>query len=101
WRVGTGYDAVESGPEHQARVRRGQRDEVPDGVVARLRLWNLVVRLGFDRVDEVGELDRILDEEHRHVVAHQVEVAFVGIELGGEAAHVTHRMRRTARTLHG
>lgn len=52
-------------------------------------------------MDEVGELDRILDEEHRHVVADQVEVAFVGIELHGEAAYVTHRIRGPARPLHG
>lgn len=62
---------------------------------------NLIVRLGFHRVDEVGELDRVLDEEHRHVVADQVEVAFVGVELHREAAHVAHRIGGAARPLHG
>lgn len=51
-------------------------------------LRHFVVRLGFDRVDEVGELDRVLNEEYRHVVADEIEIAFFGVELDGEAAHV-------------
>ncbi|MNC40014.1 hypothetical protein D3C75_887030 [compost metagenome] len=51
---------------------------------------DLVMRLGFDRVHEVGKLDRILYEKHRHVIAHQVEVAFVGEELHGETPYITH-----------
>ncbi|MNL39333.1 hypothetical protein D3C87_1616070 [compost metagenome] len=46
------------------------------------------MRLGFYRVHQVRELHRVLDEEDRHVVADQVPVAFVGIELDGKAAHV-------------
>ena len=46
--------------------------------------------LGFHRVHEVGKLDRVLNEEHRHVVADQVEVAFVGEELHRETAYVAH-----------
>ena len=52
-------------------------------------------------MDEVGELDRILDEEHRHVVTDQVEVALLGVELHRETAHVTHGIGRAARPLHG
>ncbi len=33
---------------------------------------------GFYRMYEVRKLDRILNEEHWHVVAHQIEVAFIG-----------------------
>ena len=39
-------------------------------------------------VDEVGEFQGIADEEHRGVVAHQIPVALLGVELEGEAAHV-------------
>ena len=39
-------------------------------------------------MDEVGELDGILDEENRDVVADQVPVAFLGVKLDGKAAHV-------------
>ncbi|MNZ76266.1 hypothetical protein D3C78_947670 [compost metagenome] len=58
------------------------------------------MRFGFHRVDEVGKLDRVLDEEHRHVIAHQVEVAFIGEELDGKAAHIAHGVPRPARPLH-
>ena len=59
------------------------------------------MRLGFHCVHEVGELHRVLDEEHGHVVAHQVPVAFVGVELHREAAHVARGVLRAALALHG
>ena len=37
-------------------------------------------------VDEVRELGRLADEEHRRVVADHVPVAILGVELQGEAA---------------
>lgn len=39
-------------------------------------------------VDKVGEFQRVANEEHRGVVAHQIPVALLGVELEGEAAHV-------------
>ncbi|MCY1423442.1 hypothetical protein D9M71_391530 [compost metagenome] len=39
-------------------------------------------------VDEVGELERIADEEYGSVIAHHVPVALLGVELQGEATHV-------------
>ena len=56
------------------------------------RLRHRVVWLGFQGMDKVGKLHRILDEEDRNVVADDVEVAFVGVELGGEPSHVTGRV---------
>ena len=58
-----------------------QRDEVPEGVVRRLRLGDLAVGVRLHGVDDVGELDAVLDEEHRDVVADEVEVALLGVEL--------------------
>ena len=69
-----------------------ERHEVPERVVRRLRLWNLAIGVRLDGVDDVGELDPVLDEEHRHVVADQIEVAFIGVELDREAPHVTNRV---------
>lgn len=65
-----------------------------------LRLRDLIVGFGFDRVDEVGELDGVLDEEHREVVAHQVVVALLGVELGGEASDVADGVGRSAEAGH-
>ena len=53
-----------------------------------LRLREPAIGLLLGRVDEVGELDGVLDEEHRDVVADQVPVALSGVELGREPAHV-------------
>ena len=32
---------------------------------------------GFDRVDQIRKLDRVLNKEHGHVVADEVEVSFL------------------------
>ena len=59
------------------------------------------VRLGLRGVDQIRKLHRVLDEEHRDVVADEIPVAFVGVELDGEAAHVARRVGRTAFAEHG
>lgn len=87
-------------PDHHVRRFRHQRDEVPERVVGRAAGRNFIVRLGFHRVDKVGELDRVLDEEHWHVVADQIEVALVSEELHRETAHVAHGVTGTAWPLH-
>ena len=60
----------------------------------RLRLRELAVGLGLHGVDEVGELDRVLDEEDRDVVADDVPVALLRVELHGEATHVAGEVGR-------
>jgi hypothetical protein len=52
-------------------------------------------------VNKVRELHRILDEEHRDVVADQVPIALFGVELHGEAAHVARRIDRACAAGHG
>ncbi len=79
-------------PQQHVRAFRHQRNEVPERVVRGSRLRHPVVRLGLNGVNDVRELHRILDEEHRDVVADQIPVAFVGVELDREAAHVARRI---------
>ena len=67
-----GDGPVRHGPGHHMGGLGVQADEVPEGVVRRLGLGNLAGLLGLHRVDQVGELDAVLNEEHRNVVAHQV-----------------------------
>src|SRR3546814_15157120 len=57
--------------------------------MGRRRLGIAAIRLHLHAVDQVGKFDRVLDEENRNIVADQVPVAAVGIELDREAAHVT------------
>ena len=63
-------------------------NEVPEVVVRGPGLREAAVGLLLGRVDQVGELDRVLDEEDRDVVPDEVPVALPGVELGSEAAHV-------------
>lgn len=39
-------------------------EEIPQIIVSGLPLRYFIMRLGFDSMDEVGELDCILDEEY-------------------------------------
>ena len=80
---------------------RHQRREVPERVVGARGLRDLVVRLGLDGMDQVGKLDRVLDKKHRDVVAHQVVVALMGVELDRKAARVAHGVGGAARAGHG
>ena len=73
-----------------------QRDEIPEGVVRARGLRHREVRLGLQRMHQIRKLHRVLDEEHRDVVADQIPVAFIGVELDREAAHVAHRVGRAA-----
>jgi hypothetical protein len=50
---------------------------------------DVVLGVGLEGVDQVWELDTITDEEHWHVVAHQVPVALTSVELDSKATGVT------------
>ena len=58
------------------------------------------VRLGLGGVHQIRKLHRVLDEEDRDVVADEIPVAFVRVELHGEAAHVSRRVGRAALAEH-
>ena len=93
--------AVGHRPHHHVQRLRHQADEVPERVVRRGRLRIAAVRLHLHAVDEVRELDRVLDEEYRDVVADQVPVPGVRVELDGKAAHVARRVDRAGAAGHG
>ena len=69
-----------------------QAHEVEDPV----RLLAEGHRVRLEGVDDVRELDRVADEEDRQVVADQVPVAVLGLELDGEAARVAGDLGRIA-----
>ena len=92
--------AVRHDPHEHMSGFRHQRYKVPKCIVSSRRLRNGVVRFGLGGMDQVGKFERILDEEDRDVVAHQVPVALIGVELDGEAAHVARRVGRAALARH-
>jgi hypothetical protein len=96
-----GNGPVAHQPHDGVHALRHQRNEIPESLVRAGGLRHFVVRLGFHCVDEVGELDGILDEEHGHVVAHQIIDAFIGVKLHGKSAYVPGQVRAAPETRHG
>ncbi len=76
--------AIGEQDRHLVQALRRQRPEIPH----RRRRAQVGLRVALLRVDEVGELVGVAHEEHRRVVADQIPVALLGIELERKAAHV-------------
>jgi len=85
---------VRHDPHDHVHAFGGQADEVPEVVVRGLRLGEVAIRFGLGSVDQVGELYGILDEEHRDVIADEIPVAFLRVELDRKTANVTGKIRR-------
>ena len=83
-----GDRAVGHGPHDHVHAFRRQRYEIPEIIVRCLRLRKAPVGLLLGRVNEIGKLDGVLNEKDRDVVADDVPVALLGIELDCEAAHI-------------
>jgi len=71
-----------------------QPDEIPESVVRARRLRIAAVGLHLDAMNEVGKFHRVLNEEDRNVVAHEIPVAAIRIELDRKAAHVARGVDR-------
>ena len=95
------YAPVAHGPHHVMQGLGLERHVIPEAVVGALALRHGVVGFGLHGVDEIREFQRVLDEEHGRVVAHEVEVALAGVELHGEAADVAYGVGRAEGALHG
>ena len=61
----------------------------------RLRLRKGAVWLGLHGMNDVGKLDRVLNEENGNVVADEIPVALFRIQLDGEPAHIAREIERT------
>ena len=84
--------AIRHGPHQHVSDLRHQRRKVPERVVRRPGLRHREVRLGLGRMHEIGKLHRVLDEEDRDVVADEIPVAFVRVELHGKATDIPGRI---------
>lgn len=60
--------SIAHGPEHGVGGLGLKGKEIPEVVVCRLAGRHLIVWLGLDGVNEVGELHGILNEKHRNIV---------------------------------
>src|SRR5208282_5789082 len=73
-----------------------EREEIPDVV----GLLDVAVWVALLRVDEIRKLERITDEEDRRVVADQVVVPVLGVELDRNSPGVAHRVSRALLARH-
>jgi len=56
--------------------------------MSRLSLRNIVVRLGFDCVNNVWKLDGVLYEKDWYVIADYVPIPFLGVEFDCETTNI-------------
>lgn len=87
------YTILRRVQQYSSRTQPGQRSATVSQHLLRPLAAHLdvVLRVGLQRVDHVGELHAVADEEHGEVVAHHIVVALAGVELDGEAARVADR----------
>jgi hypothetical protein len=81
-------------PHDHVHRFRGETDEIPEIVVRGLGLRKSAIRLWLSGVDDVGKLDRVLDEEDRDVVTDNVPIAFLCVKFDREAAHIAREIGR-------
>ena len=58
------YRSVGHDPHNHVHAFGRQGDKILERIVGRLRLRKVSIRLGFYRMNNVREFDRILDEEY-------------------------------------
>src|SRR5450759_79840 len=92
--------AIGHNPHHHMHSFRRERNEIPECIVRGCRLRKAAVGLHFYGMDQVWEFDGILDEEDRDVVADQVPVAFLCVDLDRKSAYVTRGINRARAACH-
>ena len=94
---GSGQAAVAHQPGYLMRRCRIEGPEIPlHVVIAQTRTGHTLLR-----VDKIGELDGIANEEDRSVITYQVVVAFGGVKFHRETAGVTPSIGGTGFASHG
>lgn len=66
-------------PKHSVEGSRLLAEKVPGSVMRSGGLWHLILGLGLESVNEVGELDRILNKKDWGIVTYNVEVSLISV----------------------
>jgi hypothetical protein len=74
----------------------GMCPEVPDHV----GVTEVSLRISLLGMKKIGELDRVLNEEHRGVIANHIVVAFFSVELNSESSRVSNTVSRSSFASH-
>jgi hypothetical protein len=67
----------------------------------RLRLRNLIIRLWLGRMNHIRELHRVLDEEDRDIVPHNIPITLLGVEFARKTTHIADCVSRATAAKHG
>jgi hypothetical protein len=70
------------------RTFRLKPGKIPEIIVSALTLRNIILRLGLHSMNNIGEFNGILNEEHRNVVTDEVPDTFVSVELDCEPSNI-------------
>ncbi|MNJ34547.1 hypothetical protein D3C77_292650 [compost metagenome] len=82
--------AIRHRPHDHMRRLLVVRHEVPKRIMGCSGLRHLIMRLRLQRMNQIREFNRILDEEYGNVVADQIIVAFFGIKFRSKAPRIAH-----------
>ena len=69
--------AVRHDPHDHVHAFRHERNEIPEIIVSRLRLRKVAVGFLFRRMNQIGKLDRVLNEKDGNIVPDDVPVALL------------------------
>src|ERR1700737_2627888 len=87
----TGNSAVGHHPHNHMHRFRHQGNKIPKGIVCGARLWNFIVRLGFDSMNQVRKFNGVLNKKYGYIIAYQVIIAFLRIELNSKSFYTATR----------
>src|ERR1700674_2459579 len=90
----TRYRTIGHDPHRHMNALWRERNEIPKIVMGGLCLRESAVRFRFGGMDEVGKLNCVLNKKDGHIIAHDVPVAFLRVQLYCEAAHIAGKISR-------
>src|SRR3984885_5480039 len=85
---GSRYGPVGHHPHDHVHGFGHQRNEIPERIVRRGRLRKSSIRLYLHRVNQIGELHRVLNKKYRNVISNQIKIAFGRIKLDCKTSDV-------------
>ena len=83
-----GNGTIAHGPHNHVHGFRHQRYKIPESIMSRSCLRNLVMRFGLHSMDQVGKFNGILNKKYWNIVSHQIIIPFFSIKFNRETADI-------------
>src|ERR1700682_1172287 len=88
------YRTIGHDPHRHMNALWRERNEIPKIVMGGLPARESAVGFCFGGMNEVGKPNCVLYEKDGHIIAHDVPVAFLRVQLYCEAAHIAGKISR-------